>query len=146
MRRVACTAASLLLIASLGCRKQQSNETSGVNDTASPSDAAATVAPADTASGTTDFAFEQRQTFAQSLRQQLSDIDRQIQDLSAQAKSRGGAVSDRALTNIRSTRLTVDRSLSRIDAATASDWDQIKQGVSRSLDDLSEAIEAAQPK
>jgi hypothetical protein len=147
MRHFAFAVAILLAVAALACRRQQSNETGGMSDTTPAAATTAEAPPAvDTASGVREFAFEQRQDFARSIRQQLSDFDRQIRELGAQAKSLGGAVSDRALANVRSARRTVDRDLRRVDAATAANWDQIKQRVNGSLDNLSEAIEAAQPK
>ncbi len=148
MRRFAFAAATFVLIVSLGCRKQRSNETGGVSDTTTP--AADTTAPApaaaDTASATPEFTFDQRQNFVQSIRQQLTDIDRQIKELSSQAKSRGGAVSDRALNNVRAARRTVERDLNRVNTATAANWEQVRQGVTRSVENLNEAIEVAQPK
>ena len=149
MRQFTFAAATFLLIATLGCRKQRSNETGGVSDTATTPPAATTAAaPAadDTATAPPEFTFDQRQNFVQSIRQQLTEIDRQIEELSAQAKSRGGAVSDRALTNVRTARRTVDRDLSRVNAATAANWEQVRQGVTRSVENLNEAIEVAQPK
>jgi hypothetical protein len=149
MRRFAFAAATLVLIVTVGCRKQRSNETGGVSDT-TPTPAADTTAPAaaaaDTASAPPEFAFDQRQSFVQSIRQQLTEIDRQIKELSGQAKSRGGAVSDRALNNIRAARRTVEHDLSRVNTATAANWEQIRKGVTRSVENLNEAIEAAQPK
>ena len=146
MRRLACAAATFVLIATLACRKQQSSDTGGVTDTASTTASAPASAAPDTAGTGTDFSFDQRQVFAQSIREQLRDVDRQIEELSAQAKSRGGAVSDRALANIRASRRAVDRSLSRVETASAANWDQIKQGINQTLDNLSESIQAAQPK
>jgi hypothetical protein len=145
MRLLAFTAVMLMLPISLGCRRQQSSETGGVDTT---TNVAAAPAPAvtDTATTPADFSFDQRQLFAGSIRQQLSDIDRQIQDLASQAKSKGGAVSDRALANIRTSRRAVDRSLARVNSATSANWEQIKDGVNRSVESLSEAIEVAQPK
>ena len=146
MRLLAFTAIVLMLPMSLGCRKQQqSNETGGVDTTQNLAAAPAPVVT-DTATTPGDFSFDQRQNFAGSIRQQLSDIDRQIQELASQAKSKGGAVSDRALANIRASRRAVDRNLARIDAATGADWEQVKNGVNRAVENLSEAIEAAQPK
>ena len=149
MRRFAFAAATFVLIATLGCRKQQSDETGRVSDTATTPPAASTAAApatADTTSFPPEFTFDQRQNFVQSIRQQLTDIDRQIKELSAQAKSRGGAVSDRALNNVRAARRTVDRELGRVNAAMAANWDQVRQGVTRSVENLNEAIEVAQPK
>lgn len=142
MRRITCAGLALLVAVTLGCRKRQTSDTAGVDTTTAP-----TVAPApDTAPAAPAFAFDQRQEFAQSIRQQLAGIDQQIKDLAAQAKSRGGAVSDRALANIRASRRAVDRNLRRVDAATAANWEQVKQGVYQSVDNLTGAIEEAQPK
>jgi len=148
MRRFAFAAATFVLILSIGCRKQRSNETGGVSDTTTPPPATSEPAPAaaDTASAPPEFTFDQRQNFVQSIRQQLTDIDRQIKELSAQAKSRGGAVSDRALNNVRAARRTVDRDLTRVNTATAANWEQVRQGATRSVENLNEAIEVAQPK
>ena len=145
MRLLAFAALVLLLPLSLGCRRQQSNETGGVDTTQNVA-AAPVPAVTDTATATGDFAFDQRDLFTGSIRQQLSDLDRQITELASQAKSLGGAVSDRALANIRSSRRAVDRSLGRVDAATSANWEQVKEAVNRSVESLSEAIEAAQPK
>ena len=147
MRLLICTALAGLLVVSLGCRRQQSSETGGMSDT-TPSVSTAAPAPEaeDASPGVREFGFDQRQEFAQSIRQQLAGIDQQISELAAQAKSRGGAVSDRALANIRAARRTVDRNLNQVGAATAANWDQLKQRVDGSVESLSEAIEAAQPK
>jgi hypothetical protein len=140
-------AATLVLASTLGCRKPHTNDTGGVDDTTSPPPAATPAPEApDTSAGPQNFGFGQRQLFAQSIRQQLTGIDQQIKDLAAQAKSRGGAVSDRGLANIRASRKTVDRNLRQVDAATAANWEKVKQGVNRAVDNLTEAIEGAQPK
>jgi hypothetical protein len=142
MRRLICAGLALLLTVTLGCRKKQTSETAGVDTTTAP-----TVAPAlDTAPPAPAFGFDQRQEFAQSIRQQLAGIDQQIKELADQAKSRGGAVSDRALADIRTSRRAVNRSLQRIDAATAANWEQVKRGVYQSVDNLTESIAGAQPK
>jgi hypothetical protein len=147
MRRLVL-ATTLILATTLGCRKQQSRAPEGMTtDTSTTLTPTPTPpAPPDTATRPRDFGFDQRQQFAQSVREQLTDIDRQIQELAAQAKSRGGAVSDRALARIRESRRAVDLNLRRINTATAGNWEQLKQRVNRSVDQVSEAIEAAQPK
>jgi hypothetical protein len=139
--------AALLVLLGLGCRRQQSNETGGMSDT-TPSVSTAAPAPeaTDTAPLDSELGFDRRADFAQSVRQQLTSFDQQISELAAQAKSRGGAVSDRALANVRAARKAVDRNLKQVDAATAASWDQVRQQVNGAVDNLSEAIEAAQPK
>jgi uncharacterized protein YaaR (DUF327 family) len=143
MRQLAFGALTLLLITG-GCRSKQTVNAGGeadtsVTETAPAPEPAASNAPR-------DFSFDQRQQFTESIRQQLATADQQIKELSDQVKSKGGAVSDRALANIRATRKSVDRNLKRADAATAANWDQVKSGVNQSVDRLTESIEAAQPK
>lgn len=145
MRLLASIAVILLLPLSLGCGRDRVDETGGV-DTTTNMTPAPEPAVTDTATIPADFGFEQRQEFAGSIRQQLAELDRDIRDLASQAKSRGGAVSDRALANIRASRRAVDGSLRRIDAATGANWEQIKESVNRSVENLNESIEAAQPK
>jgi hypothetical protein len=147
MRRIAL-ASALVLGLSVGCRsKQTANagaETDTTTTTAAPSPAAAPEPAA--ATSPRDFSFDQRQQFTESIRQRLASADQQIHDLSSQAKSKGGAVSDRALGTIRSTRKTAERNLQRVNTATAANWEQVKRTVNQSVDRLEESIEGAQPK
>jgi hypothetical protein len=145
MRPLTSAVLAVLLASTLSCRKHQTPETGGVTDT---TPAAPVVAPAvrDTTPTVPQFGFDQRKEFAQSIRQQLTGIDRQIKELASQAKSRGGAVSDHALANIRAERKALDRNLKRVDAATAANWEQVKRGVNQSVEKLTDSIEGAQPK
>jgi HPt (histidine-containing phosphotransfer) domain-containing protein len=147
MRRVAL-ASALVLGLSIGCRSKQ---TANAGTTDAPDTTETTPAPApapEPAASTSprDFSFDQRQQFTESIRQQLASADQQISDLAKQTKSKGGAVSDRALATIRMARKTVDRNLKRVNSATTANWEQVKRTVSQSVDRLDESIEAAQPK
>lgn len=144
MRQLSFAALTLLLATTAGCRSKQTANAGGGTDTTVTT---AAPAPEPAASNAPrDFTFDERQQFTESVRQQLATADQQIKELAAQVKSEGGAVSDRALANIRATRKTVDRNLRRADAATAANWDQVKGTVNQSVDRLTESIEAAQPK
>jgi small-conductance mechanosensitive channel len=144
MRPLALAALTLLLTATAGCSKKQTSSAGGVGDTTVT---AAAPAPEPAAPATPrEFSFDQRQEFAQTIRRQLATADQQIEQLADQAKSKGGAVSDRALAAIRATRKTVDRNLKRVDAATEANWEQVKGAVNQSVDRLNEGIEGAQPK
>ena len=143
MRYPAITAAAVLLTTLLGCGDRKSSETGGVSDT---SVTVTTPDVVDDPLEARDFTFDERQGFAASIRQQLSELDSQIEQLAAEAKSKGGAVSDRALARIRGTRKLVDRNLTRIDNATADTWDDVKNRVNGSVEDLAESVEGAMPK
>jgi len=142
MRYLALAVPALLLAVTLGCGKKNS-ESGGVSDT---SISVTTPPAAEEPIEARDFSFDERQGFAESIRAQLADLDGQIAQLSAEAKSKGGAVSDRALARIRESRRTVDRDLKRIDAATSDTWENVKGRVNRSVESLAEAVEGAMPK
>jgi hypothetical protein len=146
MRHVALAAVMLVLISTLGCRRQQSDQTGGVTDDTATTLTPTPSPPADTGVGDQEFTFDRRQDFTQSVRQQLAELDRQIADLASQAKSRGGAVSDRALANIRTARRSLDGSLGRLETATAANWEQLRDRVNQAVENLDESIQAAQPK
>ena len=143
MRHLAFTVVLVMLTALPGCGDRKNNETGGVNDTSiNVTTPPAPEAPVEAR----DFTFDEREGFAQSIRTQLTDLDGQIAQLSAQAKSKGGAVSDRALERIRAARKAADRSLSGIAKATADNWDTVKTNTNRSVENLAEAVEGAMPK
>ena len=145
MRQLPLAAAALLLAATLGCGDRRNREVGGVSDT-TPTPEVTMPATAEAEPEVRDFSFDQRQEFAQAVRQQLAGIDAEIEGLASQAKSQGGAVSDRALARIRTSRQTVGRDLRRVEAATEANWDQVRGRVTRSVENLEEAIEVAQPK
>jgi hypothetical protein len=127
----------------LGCGDKKSSETGGVSDT---SINVTTPPVADAPIEARDFSFEERQDFAQSIRTQLTELDGQIEQLAAEAKSKGGAVSDRALERIRAARKAADRSLNGIANATAANWEKVKANTNRSVENLAGAVEEAMPK
>jgi hypothetical protein len=143
MRHLVITVAAVTLTALLGCGDRRTAETGGVSDTSiNVTTPDAPEAPVEAR----DFAFADRQEFGESIRQQLAELDSQIEELSAQAKSRGGAVSDRALERIRTSRRAVDRNLAQIDNATAATWEDVKGRVNQAVESLAETVEGAFPK
>ncbi|HUF35228.1 MAG TPA: hypothetical protein VMN37_04715 [Gemmatimonadales bacterium] len=150
MREVAFVAALLLLPAIQGCGDRERSELGSAADTAlTRTDQAmpdVTTETADAPGAPREFRFEERQEFAQSIRQDLAETDRRIEELSAQARSAGGAVSDRALANVRAARRVVQRNLNRVDAASAENWEEVRRGVGEAVEHLDEAVERAYPK
>lgn len=143
MRHLALTIAGVMVTALLGCGDRNRSETGGVTDT---SLTVTTPDVVDEPIEARDFSFDERQGFATSIRQQLTELDSRIEQLSAEAKSQGGAVSDRALARIREFRSVADRNLTTIDNATADTWEDVKGRVNGSVEDLAEAVEGAMPK
>jgi hypothetical protein len=146
MRKVALSATALLLTASVGCGDGNRADLGSTVDTAAVQNIAPLQETGDAVETPRSFGFEDRQEFAQSVRRQLADLDRQAEELASQAKSAGGSVSDRALANIRSARRAAERNLGRIDAATADNWEEIRRGVDQAVEGLAAAVERAYPK
>lgn len=143
MRHLALAVPALALAVTLGCGDRKNRETGGVSDTSiSVTTPPAAEAPVEAR----DFSFDERQGFAASIREQLAELDSRIEQLAAETKSKGGAVSDRAVARIRESRKVVDRNLTRIDKATAETWEDVKVRVNRSVEDLAEGVEGAMPK
>lgn len=149
MRGIAFAAAALVGFAVVACGDRNRQAGAGVD---TMQDQVIEPAPQETQEvGETPgqprtFAFEERSDFTQSVRDRLAQIDAEIEELSSQAKSQGGAVSDRALANIRAARRAVDQNLERVNTATAENWEEIRQGVDAAMDHLTEAVEGAYPK
>jgi hypothetical protein len=146
MRKVALGATALLLAATLGCGDSERTDLVNAADTAAVQPTEPPQETGGAIEGPRTFNFEDRQEFAQSVRRQLADLDRQTEELATQAKSNGGSVSDRALANIRSARRAAERNLGRIDAATADSWEKTRRGVDQAMESLAEAVERAYPK
>ena len=142
MRYLALAVPALLLAVTPACSKKKTSESGGVSDTS----ISVTTPPAEAPVEARDYTFDQRQGFAQSIRSQLAGLDGQIAQLSQEAKSKGGAVSDRALERIRAARKVVDRNLSKVDKVSADNWDELKLNTNQSVQDVAEAVEGAMPK
>jgi hypothetical protein len=141
MRQLAIAALALLL--ATACGKRNTDEAGSIRDTAPAPEVAATPMPE---APPAELSFDQRQQFTDAIRQQLAGVDAEIDQLAAQAKSKGGAVSDRALARIRASRQAVNRDLQRVETATADNWEQVRNRVTRSVEDLEETMGSAQPK
>ena len=142
MRYLVLAVPALLLAVTPACSKKQSSESGGVSDTS----ISVTTPPAEAPVEARDYSYEERQGFAESIRSQLAELDGQIAQLSQEAKSKGGAVSDRALERIRAVRKVADRNLSKIDKVSADNWDELKLNTNQSVQDVAEGVEGAMPK
>jgi hypothetical protein len=142
-------AIAALAVSAVACRDRDRDET------ASRVDSAASDARQDVREGAAEvrqeardgarelrsYTWAERDEFRRDVQRRLTDIDGQIDQLATDARSSGSAISDSAVTEIRSARKAVGRNLARLDDATEDKWNSLREGVDRSLENLRQRID-----
>jgi hypothetical protein len=141
MRPMTYAAAAVLITLALGCSPRDRRET------ASTVDSAATDVSRDVREGARDvreevgdYTYERRSEFKRDMETRVNQLDQEIAELERDTKKGLDKARDTAVVHIRAMRRSVDRSLDRLGAATASTWDEVKDGVSRAVDSLDLAV------
>jgi len=133
-----------LVVSAFACRDRDRDES------ASRVDSAATEAAQDVREGVADardevragardlrsYAWAEREEFREDVRQRLADVDRQIDQLAAEDTTSGNAIKDGAVADIRASRQALERRLNRLDDAAERNWDELRDGVDKSLEGL----------
>jgi hypothetical protein len=141
MRPMTYAAAAVLITLALGCSPRDRRET------ASTVDSAATDVTRDVREGAQDvreevgdYTYERRDEFKRDMQTRVNQLDQEIAELERNTKKGLDKARDTAVVHIRVMRKSVDRSLDRLGAATASTWDDVRGGVSRAIDSLDLAV------
>src|SRR4051794_32850298 len=119
-----------LVLSTLACRDRDRDETASRVDTAvsdAGDEARGGAAEArdevrEGARSLDSYTWAERDDFRRDVRQRLTDIDGQIEQLSNDARSSGGTVDDQSMANIRRARKAVDRNVAKLDEATENSW------------------------
>ncbi len=86
------------------------------------------------------YGWNEREELRADMRRRLADIDGQIEQLSADARSSGSTIGDAAMKDIRTARTAVDRDLGRLDGATENGWNDVRGSIDHSLEHLRDRI------
>ena len=144
MRLLTRAAMAALVVSAFACRDRERDET------ASRIDSAATDVGRDVREGAADardevragarelrsYTWSEREEFRNDVRQRLTDIDGQIDQLAHDASISGSTISDRAVADIRASRKALDRRLAKLDDAAENNWNDLRDGVDKSLEGL----------
>lgn len=92
------------------------------------------------------YAFAQREAFAAKVREQLHELQTEIDQLSIKAESSSAAAREdakKALTEVREKVAKLNERLSEVPAATESTWDNIRDGLDKSYDEIKKSVNQA---
>jgi hypothetical protein len=82
------------------------------------------------------YTWAEREDFRSDVRQRLTDLDGQIDQLTNDARISGSALSDSVVTSLRASRKALDRRLARLDDAAEDNWIELRDGLDKSLEGL----------
>jgi ABC-type transporter Mla subunit MlaD len=142
-------AMATLVLSTLACRDRDRDETasrvdtavSDVGDEARGGAAEARDEVREGARSLDSYTWAERDDFRRDVRQRLTDIDGQIEQLSNDARSSGGTVDDQSMADIRRARKAVDRNVAKLDEATENSWPDLRAGIDRSLETLRDRVD-----
>ena len=144
MRLLTRAAMAVLVVSAFACRDRDRDET------ATRIDSAATDVKQDVREGVADardevragardlgsYTWAERENFRGDVRQRLANIDGQIDQLTQDARTSGSTINDRAVADIRASRKALDRRLGKLDDAAEDNWNDLRDGVDKSLEGL----------
>jgi uncharacterized membrane protein YccC len=147
MRHMTYAAAAVLVVMAVGCGPRDRR------DTASTTDSVAADIPQETHDAaqdvregvTGDYAYERRAEFRRDINERLQGLDQEIADLERTTKKGVDQARDSAIVQIRSARRSIARQLDRLGAVTENTWDDVRAGISRSVDSLDLLVRARRP-
>jgi len=158
---MACAAAALMFALTAACKDRDRDDTASRVDNAAEEagkdvrDAAgdagdavdeaaddAVKAADDAADDVRESSYERRDEFRRDVRARLARMDAELAELERGTKKGVDQTRDDAIVAARNARRAVDRTVERLGAATASNWDELKLGVSQSLDSADRQIRA----
>jgi hypothetical protein len=141
MRQFTYAAAAVLITLALGCSPRDRRETaSGVDSAAADISRETGEAARDVREEVGDYTYERRTEFKRDVDQRVQRLDQEIAELERDTKKGVDQARDSAVVHIRAIRGSVNRSLDRLGAVTASTWDEVKDVVSRAVDSLDLAV------
>jgi F0F1-type ATP synthase membrane subunit b/b' len=141
MRQITYVAAAVLMTLALGCSPRDRRDTASTVDSAAADVSRETgEAAEDIREEVGDYSYERRDEFKRDLDQRLQRLDQEIAELERTTKKGVDKARDSAVVHIRAIRKSVNRSLDRLGAATASTWEEMQDGVSRAVDSLDLAV------
>ncbi|MBL9135643.1 MAG: hypothetical protein JNK85_07240 [Verrucomicrobiales bacterium] len=92
------------------------------------------------------YAYAQREAFAAKVREQVQHLQTEIDQLSLQAETSSAAAKEdakKALAEVREKVAKLNERLSEVPAATESTWDNVRDGLDRSYEELKKSVNQA---
>jgi phage host-nuclease inhibitor protein Gam len=93
-----------------------------------------------------DYSYEQKDEFTEAMRNQLAEINREIEQLAARIESSSDAVKAEAspkLEALREQAAALGRQIDQAGDATESTWESVKSGTNKAYDSLKDGFQAS---
>jgi phage host-nuclease inhibitor protein Gam len=100
----------------------------------------------ETAREVQDYSYEQKDEFTEAMRNQLAEINREIEQLAAKIESSSDAVKAEAspkLEALREQSAALGRQIDKAGDATESTWESVKSGTSKAYDSLKDGFQTS---
>jgi phage host-nuclease inhibitor protein Gam len=100
----------------------------------------------ETAREVKDYPYEQKDEFTEAMRNQLAEINREIEQLAARIESSSDAVKAEAspkLEALREQAAALGRQIDKAGDATESSWESVKSGTNKAYDSLKDGFQAS---
>jgi uncharacterized membrane protein YccC len=86
------------------------------------------------------YTYAQRDDFRTEVRRQIAEVDDEVAELGRDTRGAAGTLSADANSRIKDARAALDRELNRVDDAAEDDWNDVRDGVERSLTELRQTL------
>ena len=153
MRPMACAAAALMFALAVACKDRDRQDTASRIDTAAEEaeegvrEGAEDVEDAseDAADDIRGYSYERRDEFRRDVRERLDRMDEELAELERDAGEDADEARRDAVAAARDARQAIDPHVERLGEATESNWEELKQRVSESLDSADRQLRALRP-
>ncbi len=108
-------------------------------------DAAGTVEKAADEVGISSYSYERRDAFREDVDKRLAAMDKELAELGQGVNQDAAETYTKGVAAARETRKAVGRDVDRLAGATAANWDELQDDVSKSLDSLDRQLRALRP-
>ncbi|HVR35997.1 MAG TPA: hypothetical protein VMS21_09115 [Methylomirabilota bacterium] len=130
-----------VIVLAAGCNREESRE-----ESASDRIDQLQADTRETAREVKDYSYEQKDEFTETMRNQLAEINREIEQLAARIENSSDAVKAEAspkLEALREQAAALDRQIEKAGDATESTWESVKSGTSQAYESLKDGFQTS---
>lgn len=140
MKSVARAAVAALLVSALACADRERSEVDEAADRVEASAEETGQEIRDEARDLGEYSYDEREDFRTAVREEVSELDEEIDELGRDTRGAAGAVSAEAMEDIRTARRAIDERLEGLGDATEDEWEEFRGNIENSLEQARQSI------